>query len=142
MYFVCCNSGSTTADYLKFGAYNGNTNFWSINNRNIIMRLYVGALGGAYFGWDFLNDGTSYNAANTSTWNTISDHRIKEDIKKANLQTCYDNVKNINLYRFNFLDGFKEGTKHDKTQLGYITQQVSQYFPKSVIRSKTRLDDK
>ena len=72
----------------------------------------------------------------------MSDHRIKENIKKANLKICFDNVKNINLYRFKYIDGFKLGTKHDKTQLGYIAQQVQQHFPKSVVRNKTRLDDK
>jgi hypothetical protein len=47
------------------------------------------------------------NGKNISSWDVASDHRIKEDIKKANLQTCYDNVKNINLYRFKYIDGFK-----------------------------------
>ena len=31
--------------YFKMGSYNGNTNFWSINNRHIVIRLYVGGLG-------------------------------------------------------------------------------------------------
>ncbi len=72
----------------------------------------------------------------------MSDHRIKENIKKADLKICFENIKNINLYRFNYIDGFKFGSTHDKTQLGYIAEQVSQHFPKSVQRNKTRLDDK
>ena len=61
---------------------------------------------------------------------------MKENIKKENLKTCYDNVKNINLYRFNYIDGVT------RTQLGFIVQQVKQHFPKSVQRQKRRLDDK
>ena len=71
----------------------------------------------------------------------MSDQRIKTNIKKANLKTCYENVKNINLYRYNYIDGFRNGIE-DKTQLGYIAQQVQQVFPKSTSRTKTRLDDK
>ena len=71
-----------------------------------------------------------------------SDQRIKENIKKANNKICYDNVKCINVYRYNYIDGFGKATQPDKTQLGFISQQVSQYFPKSVSRNKTIIDDK
>jgi predicted AlkP superfamily pyrophosphatase or phosphodiesterase len=92
--------------------------------------------------WQFLNNGLSRNAYNNTVWNVTSDHRIKENIKKANLNICYNNVKNINLYRFNYINGFNKGTQHDKTQLGFIAQQVQQHYPKSVFRSKTRIEDK
>jgi len=84
----------------------------------------------------------AYNASNSYYWNVISDHRIKENIKKANIKICYENVKNINLYRFKYIDGVGNGTKHDKTQLGFVAQQVKQHFPKAVQRSKRRLEDK
>ncbi len=80
------------------------------------------------------------NALNATTWNTTSDHRIKENIKKANLNICYNNVKNINVYRYNYIKGFKNNLP-DNTQLGFIAQQVKQHFPKSVLRDKTRLED-
>jgi len=70
-----------------------------------------------------------------------SDHRIKENIKKANNKICYDNVKKINVYRYNYIDGFGKTTQLDKTQLGFIAQQVHQHFPKSVIRNKTIIDN-
>jgi hypothetical protein len=84
--------------------------------------------------------GISQNGNNSLYWNSISDQRVKENIKKSNLQTCYDNVKNINLYRYNYVNGFNNKIK-DKTQLGFIGQQVSQHFPKSVIRNKTIIDN-
>jgi hypothetical protein len=86
-------------------------------------------------------NGNVSNFFNSTTWQQRSDHRIKENIKKANVSICYDNVKNINLYRFNYIKGFKEGTLHDKTQLGFIAQQVEKHFPKSVNRNKSMLED-
>jgi hypothetical protein len=122
-------------NYLRIGAYGGTTNIDSGASRSIYFRSSTSS-------WLFGASGTSYNAGNSSFWNVVSDHRIKENIKKANLKTCYDNVKNINLYRFNYIDGVSEGVKHDRTQLGFIAQQVKQYYPKSVKQDKIRLDDK
>ena len=59
--------------------------------------------------WSFLISGNCVNAKNTTTWDLSSDHRIKENIKKADLSMCYNNVKNINLYRYNYINGFKNG---------------------------------
>jgi hypothetical protein len=120
---------------LKFGAYGGITYMESGESRSIMFNSngYI---------WQFLNNGLSRNAYNNTVWNVTSDHRIKENIKKANLNICYNNVKNINLYRFNYINGFNKGTQHDKTQLGFIAQQVQQHYPKSVFRSKTRIEDK
>jgi hypothetical protein len=65
----------------------------------------------------------------------------KENIVKADLKTCYDNVKNINLYRFNYIDSF-ETASQDKNKLGYIAQEVKRHFPKATIKNKQRLADK
>ncbi len=70
----------------------------------------------------------------------MSDQRIKENIVKADLKTCYDNVKNINLYRFNYIDAF-DNEYRDKNRLGYIAQEVKKYFPKATYREKKRLND-
>ena len=88
-----------------------------------------------------IND-NAYFLTSTDINYTSSDHRIKENIKKANNKICYDNVKNINIYRYNYIDGFGKATQPDKTQLGFIAQQVKQYFPKSVSRNKTIIDNK
>jgi hypothetical protein len=82
-----------------------------------------------------------FKGNNGTAWDQTSDHRIKENIKKANLNICYDNVKNINLYRFNYKDAFGNGTHRDRTQLGFVAQQVNQYYPKSITRGKRKLDD-
>jgi hypothetical protein len=121
-------------NYLRLGAFNGNTEINSGANRSIIMR--TGAVS-----WLFNAVGNAVNAYNSFYWSVVSDHRVKENIKKANLNICYDNVKNINLYRYNYIKGFRD-TIPDKTQLGFVAQQVQQHFPKSVGRSKIRIEDK
>jgi hypothetical protein len=93
---------------------------------------------GRNFGWGVCS---IFKGNNGTAWDQTSDHRIKENIKKANLNICYDNVKNINLYRFNYKDAFGNGTHRDRTQLGFVAQQVNQYYPKSITRGKRKLDD-
>jgi len=136
MFLLCSNTSTQNGDFLMLGAFNGMTAIDSGAGRMIRMRVGTG------LSWEFNTNSTTWNAKGSTTWDAPSDHRIKEDIKKANLKICYDNVKNINLYRFKYIDGFKEATKQDRTQLGYIAQQVKQHFPKSVQRSKTRIEDK
>ena len=82
-----------------------------------------------------------FKGNNGTAWDVTSDHRIKENVKKANLTICYDNVKNINLYRFNYTKAFGNDTHKDRTQLGFIAQQVNLYYPKSITRGKRKLDD-
>lgn len=120
---------------LKLGAYNSNTEINSGENRNIRMTT-----GGSV--WIYTPYSGSFNAAGSIYWTNPSDHRIKENIKKANLKICYNNIKNINLYRFNYIDGYKKATQYDKTQLGFIAQQVKQHYPKSIRREKMRFEDK
>jgi hypothetical protein len=98
-------NGSTPA-YLKIGAYSGATYIESSQQRNIIFKIYVGVLTGTAPTWSFNTLYNCFNANNSTTWNQVSDQRIKENIIKADLKTCYDNVKNINLYRFNYIEGF------------------------------------
>jgi len=137
-----------TGVFLNFGDFNtGNATLFQLNSSGGTTNINSGSNRSIYFrtntySWLFGGtSGVSYNALNTTTWNVVSDQRIKTNIKKANLKICYDNIKNINLYRYNYIDGFKNGIE-DKTQLGYIAQQVHSVFPKSVLRTKTRIEDK
>ena len=49
-------------------------------------------------------------------------------------------MKNINLYRFNYIETSKI-CKEDKNKLGYIAQEVKKYFPKAITIKKERLTD-
>ncbi|NBU34597.1 tail fiber domain-containing protein [bacterium] len=132
-------NGSNPA-YLKFGAYSSATYLESSNNRAIIFNNWSGTLSGTRYQWIFNTNATSYNALNSSSWNVLSDHRIKENIIRADLKTCYDNIKNINLYRYNYINEF-DSSSEDKNKLGYIAQEVKKHFPKGVIKKKHRLID-
>ena len=64
----------------------------------------------------------------TATWTVSSDKRIKTDIQDANLDVCYSNVKNIQLRRYTWLSNVMQ----DRSQLGWIAQEIETVFPKSV----------
>lgn len=61
----------------------------------------------------------------TSTWDTTSDRRVKENIVNADLDICYDDIKSIPLRRFKWSDKFVEKYQvKDKHNLGFIAQEV------------------
>ena len=73
-----------------------------------------------------------------TTWTVLSDRRIKENIVKASYEKCLDNVKNIELYNFNFKDNCVN--TNDKHQLGFIAQEVREVYPKAVEVNKMILN--
>jgi len=73
---------------------------------------------------------TAYTGSGQTTWTTVSDRRIKENIVKASYEKCLDNVKNIELYRFNFKNDVVN--TNDMNQLGFIAQEVQNVYPKAV----------
>jgi hypothetical protein len=68
----------------------------------------------------------------TTTWTTGSDQRIKTDVESANLSRCVDIVDSLDLkyFKWNFPEGQTPPT--DAHSLGWIAQDVQQFFPKSV----------
>jgi hypothetical protein len=106
MYITMGNENTFQANYFRMGAYGGVTYFESCNSRDMLFKIYSGVLTGTAPGWSFNMSYNCFNANNSTNWNQVSDQRIKENIVKADLKTCYDNVKNINLYRFNYIEGF------------------------------------
>jgi hypothetical protein len=69
-------------------------------------------------------------------WNEPSDRRIKTNIQLANIDMCYSTVKDINLYRYNFIDTYRADS--DSNVLGFLAQNVQTYFPKAVQPIKDR----
>jgi hypothetical protein len=74
----------------------------------------------------------------TTTWLTGSDARIKTDIESANLQTCYDTVKSIDLkyFKWNFPTE-SNIVPDDRHSLGFVAQEVRQVFPNAVSESNS-----
>jgi len=68
-----------------------------------------------------------------------SDRRIKELITDADLDICYNNVKELPLRRYQYISSFR-ATKYDGTQIGFIADEVSTLFPKSVMEMETYID--
>jgi hypothetical protein len=66
----------------------------------------------------------------STTWTVISDSRIKQNVIPASGQKCVENVRNINLYRFAYDTNYVD--TNDKNQLGFIAQEVQQFYPKAV----------
>jgi len=71
--------------------------------------------------------------AGGSTWQTGSDERYKENIIDADLDICYNNIKNLKLKRFNYKEEVFRDPASDNTKLGFIAQEVNEIFPKSVV---------
>jgi len=75
--------------------------------------------------------GAITNPMGTASWNIGSDRRIKENIERASYDKCFENINKLELNRFNYVSGFNS-VNRDKTQLGFIAQEVSDIFPKSI----------
>ena len=73
----------------------------------------------------------AYKTSGT-TWEVTSDKRVKENIIAADIDICYENVKNLPLKRFNYVDNYSENPIDDRTQLGWIAQDVSSVLPKAI----------
>jgi hypothetical protein len=79
----------------------------------------------------------------TNTWTVSSDARLKTNITQANLDTCYNNVKNIPLKRYTWLDSvYTVEQVPDRSKLGWIAQDVETILPKSVeIKNQHGIED-
>ena len=104
-----------------------NTDF-TINNTN--GRVGIGMSSPSY---QLQLSTDSASKASTSTWTVSSDSRLKENIQDADLDICYNNVKNLRLTRYKWKDDvYTEEEVPDRSKLGWIAQEVETVFPKSV----------
>jgi len=69
----------------------------------------------------------------SANWKTGSDQRVKSNIVAANLITCYNTIKSLNLKYFQW--NFPDMQPIDQHSLGFIAQEVVNYFPKAVFPS-------
>jgi hypothetical protein len=69
----------------------------------------------------------------SNTWTVTSDERIKENIQLADLDRCYDIVKNLPLKHYKWReDVYSTKQIEDRHALGWIAQDVKSVFPKAV----------
>ena len=69
----------------------------------------------------------------TSTWTVSSDERLKNNIQNADLDMCYNNIKNLRLVKYTWKDEvYSVDQVADRSKLGWIAQEVEQIYPKAV----------
>jgi hypothetical protein len=68
-----------------------------------------------------------------TTWTTISDSRVKENISLASYDRCYSDISTLSLYRYTYASSFFDAFPlADRNVLGFIAQEVSTIQPKAV----------
>ena len=73
----------------------------------------------------------------TNTWATTSDQRVKTNIENADLDRCNEIVENLSLKRFQWSEKYFP-TVDDRNSIGFIAQEVEQYFPNAVKTYKNK----
>ncbi len=69
----------------------------------------------------------------SSSWSSVSDERLKEEIQPADLDICYDNVKKLKLVEYNWTDEYLKQTNiSNSKKLGWIAQDVETILPKAI----------
>lgn len=76
----------------------------------------------------------------TNVWTITSDERIKDNIELADLDICYNVVKNLPLKKYKW-KYYTQEQAPDKNMLGWIAQDVQQHFPKAVNVSKFKISE-
>ena len=70
--------------------------------------------------------------ASGTAWSNPSDSRLKTNIQLADLDLCYEIVKNIPLKRYTLRDEyFTIEQARDRSKIGWIADDVKSFFPKS-----------
>ena len=92
----------------------------------------IGKAAVAPFQLDLSTDGA--RKLTNTTWTTGSDNRIKKNIETANYDLLYNTVKQLDLkyFEWDFNDENINSTINDKHSIGFIAQEVKQYYPKAV----------
>jgi hypothetical protein len=136
------NDSGTGANYPKIGSEGSSLVLrgGAVSNAAYIDssgKLLVGTVPSPAYQLQLATD--SAGKPSTNTWTIVSDERIKEEIELADLDLCYEAVKNIPLKRFKWKDEvYTEEQAYDRRKLGWIAQDVEAVFPKAVRQHEFR----
>jgi hypothetical protein len=109
--------------------------FINSNSNNVVTMTQTGRVGINQTNptYDLQLGNDSAAKPSTNTWTTVSDARIKQNIQPANLQTCWDTIKKLQLKRYKWNDAYAaEHNLKDRNVTGWIAQEVKQLIPKAV----------
>ena len=73
----------------------------------------------------------------STTWLTGSDERVKDNIQDADIELCYNTVKNMKLKRFKWNEKYYPDVD-DRNSVGFIAQEVATVFPKAVKKNNQK----
>jgi len=143
---ICCLTGMSNGSkkYITIGdsassLNQGEISFYYSSSYSASNRFELGLYGTGPIMW-MNGSAYVYNYYNTTTWNTTSDIRLKENIEDADLDICYNNIKNLRLVRYKWKDFVysdkPEYINYDKNRLGWIAQELEPILPCSVSESK------
>lgn len=69
----------------------------------------------------------------STTWAVSSDQRLKQNIEFADIDRCYDIVKNLPLKHYTWNEQYiPSSLVPDRSRIGWIAQEVESVFPKAV----------
>ena len=114
--------------FYNANVYSGTWNFCRSTGENTFTDVaIVDSAGG------FTIIGNGYKPGGGS-WAASSDIRIKENVQNANVDLCYDSVKNLPLKRFEYTREYldKNPSVEDTHVVGWVADDVMGVFPKSV----------
>lgn len=87
-----------------------------------------------------LSRDSAYKPA-TATWTTSSDARLKQAIQPADVSACLQVVESVPLRHYRWLDEVYTGDQvNDRSQLGWIAQEVQPVLPGSVTTAPVHLN--
>jgi hypothetical protein len=117
-------------DGAKFITPNGTTD-WYIP----VLSLYSGrvGIGTGTPAVQFELSGSIGQKASGTTWSNPSDIRLKNVLGPADLQRCYDDIKNMPLMRYTLKsECFSPEQAADRSILGWIANDIQKVIPKAV----------
>ena len=129
--FYLINSTSEDSS-IAFRGATATNQFTFYTNNTISNAVPSSANGGLIMRGNFQMNGEYAIKAGASAWQTNSDERYKENIIDADLDICYNNIKNLKLKKYKYKDEILEHPNTDTSTLGWIAQDVETIFPKSV----------
>jgi hypothetical protein len=110
-----------------------NSNYAGTGITNVIIQPTNGSVGiGKSPGQQLDLSTDNARKLSTTTWLTGSDSRLKENIFLADLDICYNIVKNLPLKRFSWKTQGIYANVEDRNATGWIAQDVQVVFPNAV----------
>ena len=140
---VAVTSSTNKQRQLLFG-YNHVGNYSSITSveqgvamKPLVITASSVSIGNAYQNYQLELSTDDARKLTTTTWLTGSDERVKENIQDADVDLCYETIKNLKLKRFRWNDKYYPNLE-DRNSIGFIAQEVETVFPKAVKKNNQK----